>query len=472
LVKLDKSTIHRAILESGTIPVVDAQEIEKISAQYPFFNTAQVLLSKVYQKAGDHRFIDQLNQAAMYSIDRKILHRYIHSSLPEENKIEDTVIQNSLLSIETDKENIVAEQEENITPSFNPELVSNPDAISDAIIDSPEEFPEKIISAEKTSEQEIDELVNSILDGEAAEQPHALSSNGLSEKMAELPSLPVEFTPDPASNSFESKPQTIDSEIAREENNVIQNAGQNLVDTDEALDQEILLEAIRSSIEIEVSETEAEEGSREKLLISDKIKADITEQKPVVPEIVVSDSDRGEEQVQTYADWIYRRSQQIHFSDSTQKPVEDENAVPDMATDWLREETFSEKIEEKTIPSEPEIALIPEIEEKEQTTLSHGVTRIEKPDKKTHQRDLVDRFIKKDPRITPGKSVDYLPGNLFKDSLEEDYEFMTETIAQLLARQGKFDKARKAYRKLIEQHPEKSVYFAAQLKNLDRLKKP
>ena len=40
-----------------------------------------------------------------------------------------------------------------------------------------------------------------------------------------------------------------------------------------------------------------------------------------------------------------------------------------------------------------------------------------------------------------------------------------------LFEQGKFDKAKKAYRKLIELYPEKSVYFAAQLKNLDKPKK-
>jgi tetratricopeptide (TPR) repeat protein len=44
-------------------------------------------------------------------------------------------------------------------------------------------------------------------------------------------------------------------------------------------------------------------------------------------------------------------------------------------------------------------------------------------------------------------------------------------MAQLYARQGKLDKARKAYKKLIELYPEKSIYFAAQLKNLDKLKK-
>jgi hypothetical protein len=105
------------------------------------------------------------------------------------------------------------------------------------------------------------------------------------------------------------------------------------------------------------------------------------------------------------------------------------------------------------------------------TPLSHGVQRIRSTDSKQHQRDLVDRFIQFEPQIARGKAGDYPSGNLAKDSLEEDFSMITETMALLFAKQGKLDKARKAFRKLMEQHPEKSIYFAAQLKNLEHFKK-
>ncbi|MFN9799482.1 MAG: tetratricopeptide repeat protein, partial [Bacteroidota bacterium] len=90
---------------------------------------------------------------------------------------------------------------------------------------------------------------------------------------------------------------------------------------------------------------------------------------------------------------------------------------------------------------------------------------------KDHQSSLIDRFIRMEPKITPGKSADYDTGNLARESLEEDFGLVTETMAILFARQGKLDRARKVYRRLIELHPEKSVYFAAQLKNLNANKK-
>ncbi len=105
------------------------------------------------------------------------------------------------------------------------------------------------------------------------------------------------------------------------------------------------------------------------------------------------------------------------------------------------------------------------------TPLSHGVQRIRSTDTKQHQRDIVDRFIQFEPQIARGKAGDYPSGNMAKDSLEEDFSLVTETMALLFAKQGKLDKARKAFRKLMEQHPEKSIYFAAQLKNLEHFKK-
>jgi hypothetical protein len=90
--------------------------------------------------------------------------------------------------------------------------------------------------------------------------------------------------------------------------------------------------------------------------------------------------------------------------------------------------------------------------------------------KKKTQQDLIDRFIQTNPRIQPGKSDEYDLENIARTSITEDLSVVSETMAVLLASQGKKEKARRVYRKLMELHPEKSVYFAAQLKILDKLK--
>ncbi|NNE55134.1 MAG: hypothetical protein HKN33_07815 [Pyrinomonadaceae bacterium] len=81
---------------------------------------------------------------------------------------------------------------------------------------------------------------------------------------------------------------------------------------------------------------------------------------------------------------------------------------------------------------------------------------------------LIDRFIAKEPKITPRKAEEYTTGDLAKKSLVEDENLVTETMAQIYAAQGKMEKARRAYRLLSLKYPEKSVYFAAQLKKLGK----
>jgi hypothetical protein len=147
----------------------------------------------------------------------------------------------------------------------------------------------------------------------------------------------------------------------------------------------------------------------------------------------------------SYAAMIYRRAQRKHQlpEESSNEPVQ---SAEDADTD-------------QDLPAF------------QSTPLSHSAQRIRSTDSKKHQRDLIDRFIHAEPAIARGKAGDYPIGNLAKDSLEEDFSMVTETIAVLFAKQGKLDKARKAFRKLMEQHPEKSIYFAAQLKNLEQFKK-
>jgi tetratricopeptide (TPR) repeat protein len=84
--------------------------------------------------------------------------------------------------------------------------------------------------------------------------------------------------------------------------------------------------------------------------------------------------------------------------------------------------------------------------------------------------DLIEKFIATEPRITPGKVEQYTGVSFAKDSLEENFDWVTETMAKLYATQGKIDRARKAYKRLIELHPEKKIHFENQLKALNQRK--
>lgn len=90
------------------------------------------------------------------------------------------------------------------------------------------------------------------------------------------------------------------------------------------------------------------------------------------------------------------------------------------------------------------------------------------PRPKVPSRDLIDKFIREEPRITPSKSTFYSPANMAKKSVVEPEDLITETLANIYAQQGNFQKAIHFYEKLSLKFPEKSRYFAALI---DELKK-
>ncbi|MBI1266908.1 MAG: hypothetical protein GC193_05695 [Cryomorphaceae bacterium] len=92
-------------------------------------------------------------------------------------------------------------------------------------------------------------------------------------------------------------------------------------------------------------------------------------------------------------------------------------------------------------------------------------------DPKKKQQALIDRFIKISPKITPGKADQFRSDDIARLSLVEDETFVTETMAKIYAEQGQFAKAIKAYNVLSLKFPEKSVYFANQIKKLQERRK-
>lgn len=93
--------------------------------------------------------------------------------------------------------------------------------------------------------------------------------------------------------------------------------------------------------------------------------------------------------------------------------------------------------------------------------------------KKVAQLNLIERFIEKEPKIASPKKTEFFnPVNKAKESAEEDFSFVTETLAKIYLQQGNSSKALKAYEHLSLKFPEKSAYFASQIEKIkEQLKK-
>ncbi len=85
------------------------------------------------------------------------------------------------------------------------------------------------------------------------------------------------------------------------------------------------------------------------------------------------------------------------------------------------------------------------------------------PKRLLSKEELIERFIREEPRISTPKAAFFNPTQSAVRSNVDEEEIVTETLARLYAEQGNPAKAVKIYEKLSLLIPEKSRYFAAQI---------
>lgn len=111
---------------------------------------------------------------------------------------------------------------------------------------------------------------------------------------------------------------------------------------------------------------------------------------------------------------------------------------------------------------------LPEVEVADDTAGDEDVMSVS-PGKSLKTKDLIDDFIRNNPRmpqpILPSKNTD----DISLKSLDESDAFMTETLAEIYFKQGYYYRALQAYEKLSLKYPQKSIYFAAQIQKIKEL---
>lgn len=81
--------------------------------------------------------------------------------------------------------------------------------------------------------------------------------------------------------------------------------------------------------------------------------------------------------------------------------------------------------------------------------------------------DIIDKFIKEEPRISQPRRDFFSPVNMADNSSIDKEDIVSETLAKIYMSQGLLQKALKIYQKLYLRNPEKSTYFATQIEKLE-----
>ncbi|SDR83141.1 hypothetical protein [Christiangramia echinicola] len=94
--------------------------------------------------------------------------------------------------------------------------------------------------------------------------------------------------------------------------------------------------------------------------------------------------------------------------------------------------------------------------------------KIEQTDEtRSRKFELIEEFISKNPKIKPGKIAN--KANLAEQSTTAPESLMTETLAKVYLEQKNYKKAIQAYKILILKNPEKSGFFADQIRAIEKL---
>ena len=142
------------------------------------------------------------------------------------------------------------------------------------------------------------------------------------------------------------------------------------------------------------------------------------------------------------------------------------------------EHTFAPMLEKekiKSIPEELKLGKPLDFNEGEKHSFSEwlALSKVKKIERKPkpQQTDLINKFIEKKTTISkPKKEAFFKAIDVAKESLAENNELVTPTLAKVYLEQGHYEKAISAYKKLCLKYPEKNSFFANQIKLINKLK--
>lgn len=101
------------------------------------------------------------------------------------------------------------------------------------------------------------------------------------------------------------------------------------------------------------------------------------------------------------------------------------------------------------------------------------IIKAEKIDRSTNTNSdkIINTFIKNQPKISKNNNQNFFkPTEIGRKSIKENKDLITETLAKVYTKQKYYNKAISAYQKLSLKYPQKSSYFANQIKLITKLK--
>lgn len=415
----------------------DVRELEKLADSYPYCQTAHLLLAKALHDRGSVLAGQKLRRAATGAPDRRALRRLLLS--PSESPTEDSPLASA--SSETPA----------LAVSADGELVAHP--VTEPVGESEAPVAESV--SESFESEMATPAAASEVEGEAAEES--------SESLIESP---------------EQSPTEVTAEVMTEEETPVAEA---FVEAEPAVEVENAM-ALPPVAETEVVEIEAQNSLMEVPVtesVPTTVLADfdlVPDTSPAAVDLLLFEPDEhatpaglsllpAEEPVAVptlpllapdpaIAYWlpVSRLGVELtaaDFAPTTADGVSDPAPAADLTQAWLQQAPpdarWTEHVAAHHPPAPDPVARRPF----------------------DHQFALIERFLREKPRlraVDPTRPLpDKLPDLASHSTRADDVSLVSESMARILARQGKTARAVAMYEQLQARLPEKAAIFAAQI---------
>ena len=372
-------------------------QLDALTQTFPYFQTAQLLYIKSLHNETSFLYNNQLKIAAAYVPNRRVLYELI-------TRKKGAGAAAVAVEEKTEAKKEVSLPEKTIHPEFpQKRFVKNPDEWESAMLRQLQ-----LLQHWKTTPAEI---IQQKIENEkkAVEQEKPKTETDKPTAADEINTL-IYVLAEPGESEDIS---VTDDNISEEPGWEVQEITEEKAVPEDPVQQEIIREAISSSIELEVDDT---------LPTPEELMGGIT---------------------------------------SSQKKTEEENIVKREAEKSEPEVSANEQNIPADISFSGWLKLV-------SSGTGFAAKEADIAKEKTVSDELIDKFIEEQPRITPKKTAFYNPVDMAKKSVQEHDEFITETLARIYVKQGNIPRAIRAYNKLSLKFPEKSAYFAALIEELKR----